>query len=173
MPSRLRVPLGYAAGLVVLVLARPSPLPLAVGLAVAAAGEAVRIWASGHIEKTRSLATGGPYAHSRNPLYFGSITMALGVAIASASPWVILALVVYLVAFYPSAIRSEAAYVSGRFPQEYEQWSHAVPLFVPRLTPAGPRRSRFEWRRVAMNKEWRTALAVPAVALLLFLRSLL
>jgi len=173
LPSRLRVPLGYAAGLVVLVLARPSPLPLAVGLAVAAAGEAVRIWASGHIEKTRSLATGGPYAHSRNPLYFGSITMALGVAIASASPWVILALVVYLVAFYPSAIRSEAAYVSGRFPQEYEQWSHAVPLFVPRLTPAGPRRSRFEWRRVAMNKEWRTALAVPAVALLLFLRSLL
>jgi protein-S-isoprenylcysteine O-methyltransferase Ste14 len=140
---------------------------------VAAAGEAVRIWASGHIEKTRILATGGPYAHSRNPLYFGSILMALGVAIASASPWVILALVVYLAAFYPSVVRSEAAYLSGKFPREYEEWSRAVPLFLPRLTPGGPRLSRFEWARVGMNKEWRTALAVPVVALLLFLRSLL
>jgi len=173
LPSRLRVPLGYVAGLVVLVLARPSPLLLAVGLAVATAGEAIRIWASGHIEKTRILATGGPYAHSRNPLYFGSILMALGVAIASASPWVILALVVYLAAFYPAVVRSEAAYLMEKFPREYEEWSRAVPLFLPGLTPGGPRRSRFEWARVGMNKEWRTALAVPAVALLLFLRSLL
>jgi len=99
--------------------------------------------------------------------------MALGVAIASANPWVILALVVYLAAFYPSVVRSEAAYLSGRFTQEYEEWSRAVPVFLPRLTPGGPRRSRFEWPRVRMNREWRTALGVPAVALLLFLRSLL
>jgi protein-S-isoprenylcysteine O-methyltransferase Ste14 len=140
---------------------------------VAAAGEAVRIWASGHIEKTRSLATGGPYAHSRNPLYFGSVLMALGVAIASASPWVILALVVYLVAFYPAVVRSEAAYLMHKFPREYEEWSRTVPLFLPRLTPGGPRLSRFECARVRMNREWRTALAVPVVALLLLLRTLL
>jgi len=60
-----------------------------------------------------------------------------------------------------------------KFPREYEEWSRAVPLFLPGLTPGGPRRSRFEWARVGMNKEWRTAVAVPAVALLLFLRSLL
>ena len=80
----------------VAVFARPTTLSLLLGLPLACAGEAVRIWASGHIEKTRRLATGGPYAHSRNPLYLGSLLIALGVAVACASPWVALAVAVML-----------------------------------------------------------------------------
>jgi protein-S-isoprenylcysteine O-methyltransferase Ste14 len=71
---------------VALALARPTPASLAAGLLLGFAGEAVRLWASGHIEKTKALATGGPYAHTRNPLYLGSVVMAAGVAVASASP---------------------------------------------------------------------------------------
>ena len=63
-----------------LVLARPTPVSLALGLPLALLGEALRLWASGHIEKTKALATGGPYAHTRNPLYVGSLLMAIGVA---------------------------------------------------------------------------------------------
>ena len=66
--SRLRVPLGYLAGALAVVFARPTPASIAAGLALAVVGEALRLWASGHIEKTRRLATGGPYAHTRNPL---------------------------------------------------------------------------------------------------------
>lgn len=171
VPARFRVRLGYAFGVVALVLARPTPNSLALGLPLALLGECVRVWASGHIEKTRTLATGGPYAHTRNPLYFGSLLLTLGVTAAAASPWVVLATALYFVAFYPAVMRDEAAFLRLKFPAEYGAWSSAVPLFLPRLTPAGPRASRFDWARVRMNREWRTAAALPVLALVMYLRS--
>jgi protein-S-isoprenylcysteine O-methyltransferase Ste14 len=168
--SRYRVPSGYAVGCLVLLLARPRPGTLLAGSVLAVLGEAVRLWASGHIEKTRALATGGPYAHTRNPLYVGSLLMALGVGVASASPWVVLAAGAYFLAFYPAVVREEASFLRARFGAEYEAWAAAVPLFIPRLTPAGPRASRFDWKRVKMNREWQTALAVPALVVLLYAR---
>jgi len=173
MPSRLRVPFGYLAGVLVVGLARPSPASLAAGGVIALAGEAVRLWASGHIDKTRALATGGPYARTRNPLYFGSLVMAVGVAVAASSLWAALAVTVYFAAFYPSVMREEAAFLSARFPGEYAAWAAEVPLFVPRLRPAGPRGTRFEWPRVRRNREWQTALALPAMAAVLWARAVL
>ena len=120
-------------------LARPTPRALVLGLPLAVLGEAVRLWASGHIEKTRTLATGGPYGHTRNPLYLGSLLIALGVAVACASPWVVLAVAAYFLAFYPSVIAEEAAFLARKFPAEHAAWSAGVPLFWPRLTPGGPR----------------------------------
>jgi protein-S-isoprenylcysteine O-methyltransferase Ste14 len=158
-------------GLLLGALARPTPRLIAVGLALALLGEVVRIWASGHIEKTRALATGGPYAHTRNPLYLGSLVMGLGVAAAAASPWAVGLVALYFAAFYPRVMREEAAFLRGKFQAEYEAWAAAVPLFLPRIRPAGPRATRFEWSRVEGNREWRTALALPGVAALLLLRS--
>jgi protein-S-isoprenylcysteine O-methyltransferase Ste14 len=169
LPSRYRVPAGWLVGLLVALLAQPVPAWLLVGLPLACAGEALRIWASGHIEKTKRLATGGPYARSRNPLYLGSLLIALGVAAACASPWVVLAVAVYFLAFYPAVMREEAAFLAGKFAGEYAAWAAAVPLFWPSLLPAGPRESRFDWARVRANKEWRTALALPLLAALLLL----
>jgi protein-S-isoprenylcysteine O-methyltransferase Ste14 len=167
MPSRYRVAAGWAVGILVVLLARPSLFSLLLGLPLALAGEAARLWASGHIEKTRCLATGGPYAHSRNPLYVGSLLIALGVALACASAWVVLAVALYFLAFYPAVMREEAAFLARKFPEEYAAWTAAVPLFWPRLSPGGARRSRFEWRRVRENREWRTASALPLVAALM------
>jgi protein-S-isoprenylcysteine O-methyltransferase Ste14 len=146
---------------------------MALGLPLAALGEIVRLWASGHIEKTQVLATGGPYAHSRNPLYVGSVLLALGLATAAASVWVAVAVVLYFAAFYPSVMREEANFLRRKFPVEYAAWEASVPVFVPRLTPAGPRTSRFSWARVRANKEWRTAIALPLIAGLLLARGLL
>jgi protein-S-isoprenylcysteine O-methyltransferase Ste14 len=170
MPSRRRVAFGYLLGIVVVALAHPTLASLAAGGAIAAAGEAIRLWASGHIDKTRSLATGGPYAHTRNPLYFGSFVMAIGVAVGAGSPWAALAVAVYFAAFYPSVMREETAFLRARFPEPYAAWAAAVPLFFPRLTPAGPRETRFEWSRVGRNREWRTALALPLMAAVLWAR---
>jgi protein-S-isoprenylcysteine O-methyltransferase Ste14 len=169
--SRLRVPAGYVAGLGLLVLARPYPLSLAVGAALAAAGEALRIWASGHIDKTEQLATGGPYALTRNPLYVGSLLVGLGVAVAAASAGAALLVVAYFALFYPAVMREEAGFLRAKFGQAYDEWAAAVPMFVPRLRPAGPRGSRFQWSRVARNREWRTALAIPVLALALYARA--
>jgi len=136
---------------VVIALARPTPWSLLGGLALGLLGEALRIWASGHIEKTRVLATGGPYAHTRNPLYLGSTLMAAGIALAAASPWAALAGAVYFLAFYPSAIRGEAAFLATRFPDTFGPWAREVPAFLPRLTPGGPRASRFPSRGGGRN----------------------
>ncbi|HEY2946453.1 MAG TPA: methyltransferase [Vicinamibacteria bacterium] len=173
MPSRLRVPFGYLLGILVVVLAHPSPASLATGGAIALAGEAMRLWASGHIDKTRALATGGPYAHTRNPLYLGSLGMAVGVTVAAASPWAALAVALYFAAFYPPVMREEAAFLRARFPEEYAAWAAAVPLFFPRLVPAGPRATSFDWAQVRRNREWRTALALPAMAAVLWARGCL
>jgi protein-S-isoprenylcysteine O-methyltransferase Ste14 len=164
---------GWAAGIAALFLARPSVTSLLVGLPIALVGELLRLWAAGHIEKTKSLATGGPYAHTRNPLYLGSVIMAVGLAVAAASPWVALAGALYLLAFYPSVIREEAAFLSGKFGAAYAEWAAVVPLFWPRVRPSGPRASRFDWARVRTNREWRTALALPLVAALLYVRQTL
>lgn len=82
-----------------------------------------------------------------------------------------LAVLAYFAVFYPAAIRGEAAFLAGKFGDEYAAWARAVPAFLPRLAPAGPRASRFEWRRVRRNREWRTALALPVALLLLWLRA--
>jgi len=168
--SRLRVPLGYAAFVLVVFLARPRMESLAAGMALALLGEGIRIWASGHIEKTERLATGGPYAYTRNPLYVGSALLALGVAVASASAFVMLAVAAYFAALYPAVIREESAFLAGRFPDAYAAWARDVPAFVPRLRPAGPRASTFDWGRVRTNREWRTAAALPVVAAVLAAR---
>lgn len=165
--------MGWAVGIVALALAHPCLESFLLGLPFVLLGEAIRVWASGHIDKTRSLATGGPYAHTRNPLYFGSVLMAVGVVAAAASPWVALASALYLLVFYPSVVREEARFLAERFGPGYAEWAAAVPLFLPRLTPGGPRATRFDAARVRANREWRTAVALPLLALVLFLRRLL
>ena len=173
MRSRHRVVFGYVVGLLALWLARPTLFSILLALPLLIVGEAIRLWASGHIDKTRSLATGGPYAHTRNPLYLGSAFLAIGVAVACSSLTVAALVALYVAAFYPSVIREESAFLKEKFGAPYEAWAREVPAFLPRLTPAGPRSTRFSWSGVARNREWRTALALPPLLLLLMARRLL
>ncbi|MDQ3674287.1 MAG: isoprenylcysteine carboxylmethyltransferase family protein [Gemmatimonadota bacterium] len=131
--KRLRLPLGFLFGILYLVFARPSPLTLAVGGLIALVGVIVRAWASGHISKNERLATSGPYAHTRNPLYFGSFLIAAGFAIAA--HWALLLLVVaFFALIYAPTMERERANISGRFPAEYETYAANVPAFMPRPT---------------------------------------
>ena len=158
--SRNRVRAGYTAGALALFFAEPTSESLRLGGALAILGELIRIWASGHIEKTHRLATGGPYAHTRNPLYVGSVLMALGFLFAARHPISVTVGLAYLVVFYPSIIREEARFLRGKFPDEYHDWAKHVPLFFPRLTPGGPRLSKFQVSRLFANHEWRSVLGL-------------
>jgi len=132
--KHLRLPLGFILGISYLIFARPTPLTLAVGGMIALVGVIVRGWASGHISKNERLATSGPYAHTRNPLYFGSFLIAAGFAVAA--HWALLLLVVaFFVLIYAPTMQRERANISGRFPAEYELYAANVPAFVPRPTP--------------------------------------
>ena len=73
------------------VMARPTPVVLALGGLVAVLGVMLRGWAAGFIRKDRELTTSGPYAHTRNPLYLGSFLIGLGVVLA-AGRWELLLL---------------------------------------------------------------------------------
>lgn len=167
MAARPRVILARTLGFAVLLVVQPTPGSVLLAAPFAFLGEGLRIWASGHIEKRRSLATGGPYAYTRNPLYLGSLLLIFGAVVASASPWVGLIAALYIGAFYPRVLHEEARFLAERFGDDYATWAAKVPLFVPRLTPGGPRASSFAWSRVLSNREWQAALVIPLVAALL------
>lgn len=169
---RARVPLGWALGLAALYLARPTTISLAVGLIVAGTGEACRVWAAGHLTRWKGLTRSGPYAWTRNPLYFGSLLIGIGLAVATARWEVGVLLALFLAIVYVPVIRTEAARLAEAHPEEYADYARDVPLFLPR--PPKQRsvdEGAFSWRRVLENKEHVSLLGWLAVALLLWFRT--
>lgn len=158
--KKLRLPLGFVLGIAYLIWARPSTLTLAVGGAIAFVGVLIRGWASGHISKNRKLAVTGPYAHTRNPLYFGSFLIGAGFAIAA--HWALLLLVIAFWALvYAPTIEREKANISERFPEAYERYSANVPAFVPRMTPwrdEGPEDGAFDAGLYMKHGEWKAGI---------------
>jgi protein-S-isoprenylcysteine O-methyltransferase Ste14 len=139
---RIRVPLGFLFAVLYFWLARPSWRSLALGAIVVVPGLMIRALASGHVRKNEALATSGPYAYTRNPLYLGSLLMGLGFCAAARSWWVGVALVVMFFAIYLPVIRDEEAFLRRTFP-EFEEYARRVPRMLPRFTrvPSAPSKS--------------------------------
>ena len=127
---RIRVPLGFLFAVFYFWRARPDWVSLALGGTVAAAGVLVRAMASGHDKKNEQLATTGPYAYCRNPLYLGSIVIAIGFAIASRDLWVAIGIVGLFSVIYVPVIRGEETFLRGQFP-EYDSYARRVPRLLP------------------------------------------
>ena len=157
--ARIRVPCGFLLVAVYAVFARPSPALLAVGAVVALPGIALRAYAAGHLEKNLRLATSGPYAYTRNPLYLGSALVALGLAVAGGVWWLGLLLGLFLVALFPAVVSEEEAHLAKLFP-EFRQYAEAVPRFWPRMRePRGAAVSgRFRWALYRKNQEYNALL---------------
>ena len=135
--TRSRVPLGFVFAAAYFWFARPTWLSLITGFAIAAAGILVRALASGHIRKNSALATTGPYAYTRNPLYLGSIIIALGFIVAARNLWIGLAAIAMFAFIYLPVIAAEEKYLRSAFPG-YDAYAGHVPRFLPRLTPYRP-----------------------------------
>jgi protein-S-isoprenylcysteine O-methyltransferase Ste14 len=132
---RIRVPLGFIFAVFYFWLARPTWRSIIFGAIVVVPGLLIRALASGHVRKNESLATSGPYAYTRNPLYLGSLLMGVGFAVAARSWWVGIALVVMFLAIYMPVIRDEEAFLRTKFP-EFDEYARRVPRMVPRLKGA-------------------------------------
>jgi protein-S-isoprenylcysteine O-methyltransferase Ste14 len=132
---RIRVPLGFLLAVLYFWLARPSWRSMGLGLVGIVPGLLIRALASGHVRKNEALATSGPYAYTRNPLYLGSLLMGLGFAVAAWSWWVGAALGFMFIAVYLPVIRDEEAFLRQKFP-EFEEYARRVPRMLPRLTGA-------------------------------------
>lgn len=144
--ARLRVTIGFIAAIAVLWLAHPSGRSLVAGAIVAIAGEAIRIWAAGHLEKGREVTTSGPYAFTRHPLYLGSTIIGIGLAIASASVLVAVLVLGYLAITLTAAIATEEAHLTEKFGAAYPDYRDG--------RRAGEWR-RFSFARAMRNREYR------------------
>lgn len=172
-----RVPLGFATGVGYLIFAQPTPGLLLLGGAIALGGVGVRTLAAGYLEKNRRLATAGPYHYTRNPLYFGSFIISLGLAFAGGSFILGVVLVGCFLAIYWPVMRLEESDLRQRFGDVYCRYAGGVPLFFPlgRLPSdrgAAPvDDSRFRWERYRRNREYRAALGYIASIVFLAAKS--
>ncbi|HKM79872.1 MAG TPA: isoprenylcysteine carboxylmethyltransferase family protein [Candidatus Acidoferrum sp.] len=165
--SRWRVRLGYLLAVVVLLLARPTPHSILLGAAVGVIGLAIRAYSAGYLHKQEVLTTTGPYALTRNPLYFGSSILAVGAAVAMRSWLAAAVILVYFAVVYAFVMRREAIELRGKHGVAFDEYAAAVPLFFPRFTPRslpGAARGAFSWAQYKRNHEYEAP-----VGLLLFL----
>lgn len=167
---RIRVPLGFAFAFLYLWLARPTWRFLALGAVLIIPGLLVRALASGHVRKNEALATSGPYAYIRNPLYLGSLLVGIGFAVAARSWWVGVALVVMFLAIYVPVIRDEEKFLREKFP-EFDAYARSVPRMLPRLTPArSEEKSEFSIDLYLKHREWNALLGSALLIVALILR---
>lgn len=141
-------------------LARPGPTSLVVGGALVLAGLGIRAWAAGVLEKDRKLAVSGPYAFTRNPLYFGSFVVGTGAAAAGGVFWFFPLVALFFAWVYGETMKQEASDMEARFGDDYARYRHAVPLFIPSPTPyrgSGVGSTSFSFERYVRNREYEAA----------------
>ena len=161
--ARRRVALGSVVAIVTLLLASPTWESWRIGLAIAAIGEAVRVWAAGHLEKGREVTRSGPYRFTRHPLYVGSFILAAGVAVAARSAIVAVLIAIYMVTTIAAAVRTEEAFLRRAFGDTYDRYveSRAEPMPRP-----------FSLARALRNREYRAVSGIAAGFAILALKVL-
>ena len=159
---RIRVPLGFVFAVLYFWLARPTWQSIALGSVAFVPGLLVRAFASGHVEKNEALATSGPYAYTRNPLYLGSLLIGIGFATAARSWWVGVVLVVMFFAIYVPVIRGEEAFLRQRFP-EFDDYARRVPRMFPRFAGRSEKVSRFSMKLYLKHREYNALLGAVAM----------
>ena len=168
---RVRVPLGFLFAAVYVWLARPTWPFLALGAVLIVPGLILRALASGHVRKNEALAMSGPYAYTRNPLYFGSLLIGTGFAVAARSWWIGAVLVIMFFAIYVPVIRSEEQFLRHKF-REFDEYARRVPRMVPRFPPARLAQAAggFSMELYLKHREWNALLGSLLLAGALMLK---
>ena len=141
------------------------------GIGLVALGEIVRFWSAGYISKDAVIATGGPYAHVRNPLYFGSLLLAVGYGLVSGlGVWGVLLTVALFLVFHLAAIFYEEKFLTSKFGTPYLDYKQRVPRLLPSPWPRTTGAGQFTWAQSLKNREQTSALFALIFVLLLSLR---
>jgi len=159
---RIRVPLGFAFAALYLWLARPTLRSVLIGATLVIPGLVIRALASGHLQKNEQLATGGPYAFTRNPLYLGSLILSVGFALAARSWWILAGIVLLFFVIYLPVIRGEEGFLRERFPQ-FDEYAREVPSLFPRVSRFSQRSGSFSWELYWKHREYNATLGSAAI----------
>jgi protein-S-isoprenylcysteine O-methyltransferase Ste14 len=160
--ARFRVALGWVFAPLVFILANPSRRSILAGAVVGLVGEGVRVWAAGHLYKSREITSSGPYRFVAHPLYVGSAIIGAGLVIASANAIAALLIVVYLVVTLRAAIRTEEALLRRVFGDQYD-------LYLQQRVVNRTR--RFSAAQAIANREYRAIAGLVAAMLMLALKA--
>jgi protein-S-isoprenylcysteine O-methyltransferase Ste14 len=166
---RWRVRVGYPVGIAAFAFAHPQKQWLLFGAGIAILGLLLRGYAAGHLRKHQRLATSGPYAFTRNPLYLGSVLLAAGFSVASHSWISALLLAAYLAIFYPVVIRREQTELEKHYGSAFLEYASRVPAFWPRLSPAITSNERFSWPLYRKNREYEALIGLAVAMVILWL----
>ena len=145
-------------------------LSILIGSVVAIAGLVIRALASGHVRKNEVLTATGPYAYTRNPLYFGSLVLAAGFVIASRSWWMASLVLVMFFTIYLPVIRSEEDFLRARFP-EFGEYERNVPVLFPRFTPYQSSSNSFHWHLYFKHREYNAAVGAALLIAALIIKA--
>jgi protein-S-isoprenylcysteine O-methyltransferase Ste14 len=161
---RIRVPLGFVFAAIFLWLARPTWQSMLGSLLLVLPGLWLRGYAAGYVRKNAELTTTGPYAHTRNPLYLGSMAIAFGFAAASGRWVIFLALAALFLAIYLPTILSEEEFLRSHFPG-FDSYAAKVPRLLPRLTPAatGGTKGSFSKPLYLHHREYNASMGAVAI----------
>lgn len=168
---RVRVPLGFVFAILYFWLARPTVKSIPIGTALVILGLMIRAVASGQLQKNQQLATEGLYAYTRNPLYFGSLILSVGFALAARSWWIVGGILLLFFAIYLPVIRAEEVFLRERFPQ-FEDYARRVPRLFPRVS-AGKNSGAFSWDLYWKHREYNATLGAAAMLVALVAKMLL
>ena len=168
-----RILLSGLIALVMLYLSRPVLGAILMGLPIVLLGEMIRTWSSGHIKKNKELATDGPYAYTRNPLYLGSSLIGLGFVVMFNSLWDFLIFAFAFSAIYWGVIRSEEEDLTRTFGDDFTRYVQNVPRFIPRFRREPYQWGGFDWPLVWKHREFQAWLGIAGGVAVLIVKTVL
>jgi len=157
--GRLRLLALFLFVIALIAVSRPTRGLLVAGIGIAAVGEAIRMWAAGHLKKSVRLAVSGPYAHTQNPLYLGRLLILTGLGIAARSPyginWIALFIGYAIFFFYyiPRKLRVEGGRLERIHGDAYVRWRDSVPILFPSLRAYPGGTDRWSFGQMVRNQE--------------------
>ncbi len=138
-------------------------------------GQVWRCWAVGFIGlyrgenvKAQKLATTGPYALMRNPLYFGNFLIGFGWAVIAGVHAVIIFIVSFYILYNLAIIPHEENFLRSKFGAEYENYCMNIKRFFPVKIKFEDLKGNFDGK-ILMRSEIHTIISTVIGTLLIIL----
>ena len=161
----------YIGSILLILFARPTLSGTIVGISMIAVGEILRVWATGHLLKNKSLTVTGPYAYVKNPLYVGTILISAGLCVLANNIYLLATLMLLFCFYYiPYKKNVESSRLQKIFGAEYEDYDRNVPDYYPRLTPYSAKKGSWRFRNVVDNSEALLPLLLAGVVAIILTR---
>ena len=161
----------FVGAILLVIFAKPNLIGMPVGVLLILFGEAIRIWAAGHLQKNEILTVTGPYAYVKNPLYIGTILITTGFCIFGDNIYLLAAATLAFCFHYiPYKKKIEGGRLHKIFGSRYDDYDEKVPEYIPKRTPYSEEKAPWQFKNFIENSEEGILLTILAGMLLILSR---